>query len=51
MEDVTRTNSDDRTPFERFKDLTSRLLHVSKEELQDALKRDKQESTSKKDED
>ena len=50
MADTIHTDGakDNPTPFDKFKDLTSRLFSVGKDELDEALKQEEQESDSKK---
>ena len=50
MTSTTRTEtSDNNTEFEKFKNLTQRLLKVDKEELRDALQHDRENHAEKKD--
>lgn len=50
MADITRseTTKDDHTEFEKFKNLTSRLLNVNREELRSALQQDREDHAGKK---
>lgn len=50
MTDMTQseTPNDDRTEFEKFRRLTSRLLNVNREELQSALRQDREDHAEEK---